>query len=175
MKSQEREGVLNSLCAVIGDSDERNVLFATAVQISFPGIDPITRAFEQITSRFDLFLKRRHAFGDTQRGLMILDKSREEKRLQTLLSTYRKEGGPFGRLVNFSDVPLFTDSASSRLVQLADLVAWATFRRYERSDSRYFDKLVSRFDSEEGKIRGLSHVTLNRKECYCPSCMSRRP
>ena len=91
-----------------------------------------------------------------------------------MLHTYRKEGGPFGRLVNFADAPLFTSSASSRLVQLADLVAWAVFRRYERKDVRLFDRLVGRFDSDQGKIHGLSHVILDRQNCYCPSCLTRR-
>ncbi len=175
LSPSERNEILNSLCSVISDSDERIALFATVVhRSSLSGTDPVARAFDDITSRFDLFLKRKHAFGDTQRGLIILDKTREEKRLQTLLNAYRKEGGPFGRLVNFADVPFFTDSTSSRLVQLADLIAWATFRRYERGDSRYFDRLIGRFDSEEGRIHGLSHVTLNRKDCYCPACITRR-
>jgi len=175
LNPREREALLYSLCAVITDSDEANVLFATAIhRPSNPEKDLIARAFEDITSRFDLFLKRLHAKGNSQRGLLILDRNRQEKRLQTLLDTYRKEGSRFGRLVNFADVPFFTDSKSSRLVQLADLVAWATFRRYERGDSRFFDRLVGRFDSEDGKIHGLLHLTLDRADCFCTACISRR-
>ena len=105
---------------------------------------------------------------------MILDRSRQEKRLQALLNTYQREGGRFGRLVNFADVPFFADSTASRLIQLADLIAWAVFRRYERGDSRYFDRIIGQFDSEEGRIHGLSHRTLNRQEGFCPACFSRR-
>lgn len=171
----ERMGILDALCKVITDSHESNVLFAVAIDRPFlRGVDAVERAFEDITSRFDLFLKRKHASGDTQRGLLILDRNRQEKRLQILLNTYRKDGGRFGRLVNFSDVPFFTDSTSSRLVQLADLIAWATYRRYQRKDTRFFDHIVGRFDSESGKIRGLAHLTLNHRECFCPACFSRR-
>ncbi|MBV8088770.1 MAG: DUF3800 domain-containing protein, partial [Alphaproteobacteria bacterium] len=56
---------------------------------------------------------------------------------------------------NLAEVPLFTDSRSSRLVQLADHVAFAMFRSYEHSDHQYFDIIRHRFDQEGSIVHGL--------------------
>jgi hypothetical protein len=127
-----------------------------------------------LVRRFDLYLVRRHNQGDTQRGLMVFDESRHETRLQTLLRSYKVEGGPFGRPRNMADVPLFADSRASRLLQLADFIAWATFRRYERGVTNHFDRIVGRFDSENNRLHGLYHKTRRFHDCFCPACFSRR-
>lgn len=54
-----------------------------------------------------------------------------------------------------AEAPLFVDSTASRLIQIADLLAWAVWRRYEHSDTRYFDLIVRRFDREGGVLHGL--------------------
>jgi Protein of unknown function (DUF3800) len=54
-------------------------------------------------------------------------------------------------------VPLFLDSKASRLIQLADIVAYAVFRYYEKGDNRFFPIIQSRFDSEGSVKHGL-HV-----------------
>jgi Protein of unknown function (DUF3800) len=56
---------------------------------------------------------------------------------------------------NFSEVPLFLDSKASRLIQLADLVAYAIFRYFEKGDNRFFPIIEPRFDSEGGVRHGL--------------------
>jgi len=136
--------------------------------------EPLVRAFEELCNRFDLFLKRLHAQGNTQRGLLIFDETRYERTLQTLLATYRDTGTRFGRVYNFADVPFFADSKSTRLLQLADLVAYAVFRRYERANTWLLDQIIGNFDNEGGIIHGLVHLTSNRSACTCPSCLTRR-
>jgi hypothetical protein len=51
---------------------------------------------------------------------------------------------------NLSEVPLFLDSKASRLVQLADLIAFACYRFYESQDSRFIDIIKDRFESGGG-------------------------
>jgi len=58
-----------------------------------------------------------------------------------------------------AEVPVFVDSRASRLVQLADLVAYATFRHFERGDSQFFDVFKHRFDEVGGIVHGLCHRT----------------
>ena len=58
-------------------------------------------------------------------------------------------------------------------IQIADLLAWAVWRRYEHGDTRYFDRVVSRFDAEGGVIHGLVHFKPPAEECLCPACLSR--
>ena len=75
---------------------------------------------------------------------------------------------------NLAEVPLFVDSKASRCIQLADLVAWATWRKYEIKDGRFFDQLVPKFDSDGGVIHGLVHYGRRDEPCFCPACHSRR-
>ena len=119
--------------------------------------DPVEFAFEQLCNRFDRFLGRLHRRGNTQRGLMIMDKSGYEQRFQGLARDFSTLGHRWGTLRNLSEVPLFVDSRASRLIQLADLVAYSTFRHYEKGDSRFFEKIENRFDTERDHCHGLVH------------------
>jgi len=172
LPSDKRTETLQSLCRVISSSNDI-YLFAVAIERSTTK-EPLIRAFEELCNRFDLFLKRLHAQGNTQRGLVIFDETRYEKTLQTLLATYRGTGTRFGRVYNFADIPFFTDSKSTRLLQLADLVSYAVFRRYERANTWLLDQIIGNFDTEGGVIHGLVHLTANRSACTCPSCLTRR-
>ena len=171
----DTQRILDEIAALISGCHDTCTLFAIVVhKASFPNEDPVEIAFGELARRFDLYLRRLHAQGETQRGLMVFDKSRHESRLQTLLRAYTKTGGRFGRVVNFSDVPFFADSRASRMLQIADFIAWATFRRYERKLTKHFDPIISRFDHDNGRIHGLNHKTEAIATCYCPACMSRR-
>ena len=44
---------------------------------------------------------------------------------------------------------------ATRLIQLADLVAYAMFRAFEHDDHTYFDVIRHRFDYEGGVEHGL--------------------
>jgi hypothetical protein len=138
--------------------------------------DPIQLAFEELCNRFNLFLQRLNNRNpnDSQRGMIVMDESKHERPLQALARHFRVNGGRWGAFRNLAEVPLFVDSKASRLVQLADLVAWATWRRYEHSDGRFFDPLIPKFDSEGGVLHGLVHHREKRVDCYCPACHSRR-
>ena len=66
------------------------------------------------------------------------------------------EGNHWGNtLVNFAEVPLFLDSKMSRLIQLADLVAYALFRKYEFGDDSYSSIIQGCFDKDKGQEYGL--------------------
>lgn len=173
LPNNKRTSILEDLCGVISSSGQQVVLFGVAVDKS-TNKEPVARAFEEICNRFDLFLKRLYAQGKTQRGLIIFDETRYEARLQTLLGHYRDTGTRFGKVKNFADVPFFADSKSTRLLQMADLVAYSIFRRYERSQTWLLDKIVGKFDAEDGVIHGLVHLSMDHFSCTCPSCLSRR-
>ncbi len=149
--------------------------FAVAVdkQVVSPN-DPVERAFEEICNRFNLYLTRLHnREGSQPRGLIVMDKSHYEETLQGLARRFREQGTRWGNLRNLAEVPLFVDSAASRLIQIADLLAWAVWRRYEQMDARYFDRIAHRFDSEGGVIHGLFHFKPAGEPCQCPACLSR--
>ena len=136
--------------------------------------DPVERAFEEICNRFNLFLGRLwNRKREQHRGLVVMDKSHYEETLQGLARRFRDQGTRWGNLRNLAEVPLFVDSTASRLIQIADLLAWAVWRRYEHADTRYFDRIVRRFDTEGGVIHGLVHFKPPTEQCMCPACLSR--
>jgi hypothetical protein len=58
----------------------------------------VEHAFEQISARFDMFLKRRYIkHADPQRGLILFDKSSTERRIQTLARDFKYEGHTWGK------------------------------------------------------------------------------
>ncbi len=132
-------------------------LFGAVVsKAALVGDDPVTHAFEQICSRFDMYLRRLYAkHNDPQRGIMVFDKSTTEQRIQTLARDFKYTGHKWGTTQNYAEVPLFLDSKASRLIQLADLVAYAIFRKYEHNDDTFFDEIKDCFDSEGGVKHGL--------------------
>jgi hypothetical protein len=127
-------------------------LFAAVLEKkNFAGQDLAQVAFEQLSSRFDQFLGRLHQKGNTQRGLILFDKSSTEKRIQTLAKEFKVAG----HSRNYAEVPVFIDSEASRLIQLADLVAYAIFRKFEYDDAKYYDVISGCFDSDGGVIHGF--------------------
>lgn len=170
----KREQMIKDALASFGKASSVR-LFAIAVdkQAVSPE-DPVQLAFEELCNRFNLFLQRiNNRTGEGHRGLIVMDESRHEKPLQALARHFRANGGRWGSLRNLAEVPLFVDSRASRLIQLADLVAWATWRKYEYQDGRFFDDIIAKFDSDGGVIHGLVHRR-GRGDCFCPACHSRK-
>ncbi|TNF20443.1 MAG: DUF3800 domain-containing protein [Rhodobacteraceae bacterium] len=135
--------------------------------------DPIEFAFEQICSRFDAFLKRQFRMGNKQRGLIILDKSTRETRLQALATEFGKSGHRYGILHSLADVPMFVDSAATRAIQFADLVSYALWQKFERGDDQFFNVIGDSFDAEGGVVHGLLHRKSPTVFCDCPYCLTR--
>ena len=107
--------------------------------------DPIDYAFAQICKTFDEILQRLHFAGDSQRGLMILDKSCQETRLQSLATEFRTFGHQWGITRNLVDVPLLVDSRATRLIQYADLVSYALWRKFEQGDDEFYNAIADFF------------------------------
>jgi Protein of unknown function (DUF3800) len=173
MPTALRNEIADRIFEVIGASRKEVVLFAVALEKSFTS-DPVAVAFEELCNRFDLFLSRLRFQKNEQKGLLVFDETRYEGRLQKLLSEYRTLGTRFGKLKNLADIPLFTDSKSTRMLQLADFIAYAVYRRYERGDTRLLDKIIHKFDAQEHVIHGLSHLSPYKSSCTCPGCLSKR-
>ncbi len=175
MKQEEARGLIKAVLGVLASAYETAQAFACAIhKPSYPGRDPVEMAFEDLCSRFDLYLARHRAKGDQQRGLIILDRSAHETSLQKLARDFRVLGTKWGTIRSLADTPLFVDSRASRAVQLADHVAYAVFRRYNAGDSQYFDLIASRFHTEDGITHGVAHKQTVDPRCMCPACLTRR-
>ena len=149
-------------------------LFGTVVhRPSFAGQDHYNLAFEDMCKRFDSFLVGKHKTGHTSKGLLILDRSTQQDEIQRLSTEFKALGTRWGKLYNIVDAPLFAESHNSRMIQLADFVSSALFRRYEFGQARDLDKIKRRFYQAEGVLHGLKHMISKREECMCTACVSR--
>jgi hypothetical protein len=174
----ERDSLLSDIYEVIGNASRPGVVaFAVVVnKQDQKGADEevYDHALEEVCNRFDLFLARWASQQEEQRGLLVFDESRLEKRALALTNQYMTTGTKWGRLRRLTDVPYFASSSTTRMLQLADFVTYAVFRRYEYGDSKYLDIILPRFDEDSGTIYGLVHLSRGFASCLCPACMSRR-
>ncbi len=113
-----------------------------------------------------------------QRGIVVHDERVvAERDIQSWTDTWRQAAGRIGKLVNFAEVPLFADSRASRLLQAADLFAYAVWRYYglDATDDRLVRNLWPVFDHVGDEMHGIIHMTplFARGECGCPPCHNR--
>ena len=173
-KSQRASAYREALKLIADSPPDTLRLFGIAVhKVACSPEDPMEYAFEQMASRFDHFLRRLHRHGNTQRGLIILDKSSYETSLQGLAKDFASDGHRWGHLHNIAEVPLFVDSAATRLIQFADLIAHALRRYYEVGDDELFEIIRGRFDAEGGVVHGLMHRKPQAESCGCHYCRQR--
>lgn len=154
---QDRLDAIKDALNLIDGKNYRIVASVVQKSAIYPQ-DPVYYTFQQVVTRFDYFLMRQHTYyKNSQRGLILFDKSKEEIPIQTLATNFKIAGHEWGSLKNMAEVPVFIDSAASRLIQLADLVAYALFRKYEKNDGQFSDLLETKYDYFQGVQHGL-HV-----------------
>ena len=176
VRKQDRLEILKKVLRVASDSRNNITILTCAVEKKYyPGQDPVELAFEDICSRFHLFLQRKH-FSNNEKanGLIILDESSYKESLQTLAKNFRTRGTKWRQtLNNIQEVPMFVDSKVSRCIQLADHIAYSIFRRYEHGDLAYYNIIEGQFDAEDGRIHGICHKTGNQS-CTCTHCAQKK-
>ena len=172
-RSRRIEMMLEALELLRGHNSIR--AFGIAVhQAAIAPDSPLLYAYEKISSQFDKFLSRMYRPSyERQRGLMLMDSSQYGVALQRLARDLRDNGARWDIIRNLPESPYPVDSRSSRIIQLADLVAYALLRKYERQDERFFVPIAGVFDAAGGVIHGLVHYKPSEMDCYCPACMSR--
>jgi len=114
-----------------------------------------------------------------EKGLLIVDQSGREKRYRELADSFRHEGVRLGYLGNVVDIPYFTHSHYTRMMQVADFVAYAVFQHYEHGLPDFLSLILERFDWPDRARRkrpvGLCHLTRNPAPsiCTCPATHAR--
>lgn len=175
-KRQQRIQWIKRVISVLQNAYASIRVFACAVhKESYPGKDPVELAFEDISSRFNHYLDRVSDDTDQALGMIVLDRSSYENSLQSLAYEFRRDGNRWGgQLRRLIEVPLFVDSQASRVIQLADHIAYAVFRYYNAEDLGYVNLLQGKFDEYGGVLHGLSHMQIGNRDCLCAGCISRR-
>ncbi len=174
----KRLGIMSATFGAIRDFDPKDparpcMLFGAVVDRVYG--DREERAYEEVLHKFDEMLTRQAAQSGThERGIVIHDRRVIEKDVQGWAGMWRHVAGRIGKLTHLADVPLFADSRASRLIQAADFVAWGLNRYYsETRDEKWIRPLWNNFDSADGRMHGLIHVSPRYHECDCPPCKSR--
>lgn len=160
-----------------------HVLFGVVVERAFhqnwSELERERFAYEVLLAKFDVMLKTlRVQKNRPNRGLVIHDRRVvAERDIQAWTAGWRVAAERIGQLRNLADVPLFADSRATRLLQVADLISYAVFRRYnpQSKDARYFDKVWPLFHSESGVVHGCVHYTpsYGKGSCDCQPCEHR--
>jgi len=132
--------------------------------------------FKGALTRFHGFLRDLDSEGNPQHGLAVMAtwKQQSHNTLKQTYAIYREEGTHLGYISRIPILPLFTESASTRLLQLADMVAYALHRAYNRDDWKYFRPLAPAFYKKGGVFATLYHKTTQSEQCPCPACVSRQ-
>lgn len=170
----ERRQLIKDMYQII--RSRRGVLFGVAIEKAWcVKEEPYERAFEDLTSRFDLFLRRINATAGEheQRGIIAVAESSYRRNLEILGERFRGGSTRWGQLRTISDVPFFLPARNTRMLQLADFCANAIFGRYNAGLTADFDIIALRFDREETRIHGLVHLTRDH-ECQCLACLARQ-
>lgn len=157
---------------LLGDPQLKVRVFASVIEKPLLQVHQIIpEAFEKISCCFDDYLAARYQLSkgrDPQRGIVIFDNSMFEQRIQSLSHMFKHQGHTSGRLRNFAEVPLFIDSKASRLIQMADLIAYWIYRRYQSGDYRGFLMIEPYIHGFNGRKQGLyelvSPETVSRME-----------
>ena len=90
---EERIQAMKDVLAAFAASHPGNRIFSCVIhQVKASPRDAVELAFEQLASRFDHYLMRMHKRGDTQRGIIIFDKSTYETTIQNLATDFRTIG-----------------------------------------------------------------------------------
>lgn len=141
----------------------------------------LKHAFEQVVSRFDMFLRRenRQTGGPPQSGLLIMDREAErESEMRTMLNSFRDEGHRWGYVEHVIDAPMFIESHECSGVQLADICGYAVRRHVKvrattsERDSQDFLRIQHRIDREGPQLHGARHYC-ERGSCPCEICRVR--
>lgn len=161
----QRVQALVDVLSILGNPQLKLRVFASVIEKStMPQEKILERSFEAVAHQFDQYLADMwNLRRDPQRGLVICDKASYEQKLQALSSLFKHQGHALGRLRNFAEVPLFLDSKASRLIQMADLIAYWIFRHFQSKDDRGF-KLIEpyiwrRADQLAGLVTSITLAT----------------
>jgi hypothetical protein len=114
------------------------------------GDDLYVELFEQLSSRFDLFLRRRNAEGAPSKGIVIADPHKDQmsRALQAHQRASQANGNRWANIYNLVETVFFLGSHESPGLQLADLFSYAVWRLVTAGETQLAVNLADCFDRE---------------------------
>jgi hypothetical protein len=132
-------------------------------------------AFQELMSRFQSFLANKGRYDNLQHtGLVVTDNNQDvEKRITALSRRIHASGTRWGTIPNIVETPLFVNSETTCMVQIADLVAYSIRRHIEKQEMDLFKHIFHRVDRAGTGIVGGRHYTWSQP-CSCEICLAIR-
>jgi Protein of unknown function (DUF3800) len=173
ISANKRHGLAHALLKLVGEwqhegSGSKIQPFAIVIDRDHSQ-SPTETSYGELLFTFDNFLRDGRRGGDPHNGILIADRSRYERTLQAWVEIARASRRPTGdprRLYALAETPFFVDSKSTRLMQIADLVAYSLYRGYNADDWSWANSLTPGLSQESGR---LVHFTSDQK-CSCTAC-----
>lgn len=131
------------------------------------GDDLYVALFEELSSRFDLYLRRRHAEGAPSKGIIIADPHKDQmsRALQDHQRASQANGNRWSQIYNLVETVFFLGSHESPGLQIADLFSYAVWRLVTAGDTHLAATLADCFDREPmtstrnpGKWHGIKYL-----------------
>jgi hypothetical protein len=119
------------------------------------GDDLYAELFEDLSSRFDLFLRRRYAENAPSKGILIADphKPSLSDSLKKNHRIFQRHGHRWDLLYNLMETVFFLASNDSPGIQLADLASHAVWRLVTANDDAIARAISPIFDREPANSR----------------------
>lgn len=134
------------------------------------------QAFEQVISRFQQYLSAASAQDAPSKdtlALLVHDNNQNVAKKHTdLMRQFHSNGTLWTSVDNIIETPLFVDSSLTRMVQMADLCAYALRRYVENNEVDLFRRVFVRADRAKGKTVGVRHFA--GLACQCEICVAHR-
>jgi hypothetical protein len=128
------------------------------------------QAFEQVISRFERYIRRKHPDPSTK-GIVVHDNNETvAKRHTELMRKFHDEGTLWTTVDRIIETPMFVDSKLTSMVQMADLCSFAIRRYAENGERELFDLIFSRADAVANKTVGVRHFS--NRSCSCLMCLN---
>lgn len=169
MDLPQRDEVRREVYEIICDHKEvRSLACVASVEAAYQLSSVTTRedlyqaTYKPVTERFQYYLQDVSMPGNKQLGLVISDHRgpQDDRALRLHHQKLLYSGSEFRcRYQNLVESLFVQPSNMSVGIQLADMVAGAVWRKFEKGDSRWFDKVEPSFRrSPSGKIEGFGLV-----------------
>lgn len=166
LSREQRVNLRSDFCSIVrGLRPNELVLFTVVADKTWwfqqnpgkTGDDLYAELFENLSSRFDLFLKRRHAKGQTNKGIIIADPHKPAlcESLKRNQKRFQRHGHRWGPLYNLIETVFFLDSSESPGLQIADLCSYGMWRLILEDDDSHVEPIASSFDHESSAPGGI--------------------
>jgi len=177
MSTNQKSSLIADLCRIATTNLSTELKLFTVIAhkptwfASNPGRtenDLYSDLFEDLSSRFDLFLRHRYAEGSPNKGIVIADPHKPDlsSALKAKYGKFQQTGNRWGRVYNLVETVFFLGSHESPGLQLADLCSYAVWRAITANDNSIISQISPMFDREPlnsardpGKWHGVKCLT----------------